>query len=127
MSSFKGDDLFGSGPHRFVVGREGRRVVSFAAVAGDPSLGGTFTSGDRELRVTVRGRLVADSEADLWDLRDDIVAEASSTATAGTLDDGNGRSWAGVKLIGFEPVGPTDRGRVYSLGYMAEFGVISGD
>ncbi|MFK7884868.1 MAG: hypothetical protein AB8F26_11875 [Phycisphaerales bacterium] len=127
MSSFKSLDLFGSGPHRFTVGREGRRVVSLAAVAGDPSLAGTFSSGDQELRITVRGRLVADSESDLWDLRDDIVAEAGSTASAGTLADGNGQSWTGLKLIEFEPGGPTDRGRVFSLGYNAEFGRITGD
>jgi len=65
-SSFKGVDLFGSGPHVFEVGRQGRRVVSISAVSGDPSAPGSFESGDYELRVTVRGRLVASSESALW-------------------------------------------------------------
>lgn len=126
MSTFKGEDLFGSGPHRFEVGRQGRRVVSLAAASGDPSVPGTFTSGDHELRVTVRGRLIGDDEDDLWDQRDAIAAHAASGSGAGTLADGNGRTWAGLKLISFE-AGATERGRVVSAGYTAEFGVISGD
>jgi len=125
MSLFKGIDLFGSGPHRFTVERQGRRLVSYAAITGDPSLPGTFTSGDRELRVTVTGRLVDDDEAGLWVQRDAIVAQAMSTSGAGTLTDDHGRTWADVKMISFEAHGPTDRGRVFSLGYTAEFGVIS--
>lgn len=125
MSSFRGLDLFGSGPHRFEVGRMGRRVVSYAAVAGDPTVPGSFTAGDQELRVTVRGRLVASSESALWALRDAAAAEAASGAPAGTLDDGRGRSWAGVKMLSFATDGPTDRGRAFSVGYTAEFGVLT--
>jgi hypothetical protein len=122
MSSFKGNDLFGSGPHRFQVGRQGRRVISYAAAAGDPTVPGSFVSGDHELRITVRGRLVANSDAALWTLRDAISAEAASTATAGTLADGRGRSWTDVKLLTFTPDAPTDRGRTHSVAYTAEFG-----
>ncbi len=122
MSSFKGDDLFGSGPHRFAVGEQGRRVVSNAAVAGSPAADGSSTYGDRELRITVTGRLVAGSEASLWALRDAIVSGSVSTEGSGTLEDGNGRSWEDVHLFGFTPDGDIDRGRVYSLGYTAEFG-----
>lgn len=123
MSSFKGVDLFGSGPHRFVVGLQGRRIVSNAAVGGTPSVDGSSTYGDRELRVTVIGRLVASSESALWSLRDAIVSRAASTEAEGELADGNGRTWADVYLFGFEPSGDVDRGRVFSLGYTAEFGV----
>ena len=125
MSSFKGDDLFGSGPHRFTVGRQGRRVVDYAAVSGDPSMPGSFTSGDLELRVTVRGRLTASSETALWAQRDGIVAQAASTSGPGPLADGNGRTWTGMKLLAFRPDGPTERGRVFSLGYTAEFGELT--
>ena len=122
MSSFKGSNLFGSGPHRFTVGREGRRIVAYATVAGDPLVPGTLTAGDLGLRVTVRGRLVASSDSALWSLRDAITAQAASDSDAGTLSDGRGRSWPDMKLIAFEPAGPVDRGRVVSLAYTAEFG-----
>lgn len=122
MSSFKGLDLFGSGPHRFTVGREGRRVVTYAAVTGDPSVPGSFASGDHEPRVTVTGRLTAPTESALWVQRDAITAQAASTSPAGTLDDGRARTWTDMKLLTFTPAGPTDRGRTYSLPYTAEFG-----
>lgn len=122
MSSFKGDDLFGSGPHRFSVGEQGRRVISNAAIAGSAAADGSATYGDRELRIAVAGRLVASSESALWSLRDAIVSEAASTESEGTLTDGNGRSWDDVYLFGFTPDGDIDRGRVFSLGYSAEFG-----
>ncbi len=122
MSSFKGINLFGSGPHRFRVGREGRRVITYAALTGDPSIPGSFVSGDHELRVTVTGRLAASTESALWTLRDAITAQAASTATAGTLADGNARTWTDMKLLSFTPESPTDRGRRYTLAYTAEFG-----
>jgi hypothetical protein len=122
MSSFKGLNLFASGPHRFQVGREGRRVISYAAVTGDPSTPGSFVSGDHELRITVTGRLVASTEPALWALRDAITAQAASTATAGTLDDGRSRTWPDMKLLTFTPESPTDRGRRVTLPYTAEFG-----
>lgn len=126
MSSFKGVDLFGSGPHRFSVGKQGRRLVSYAALYGDLTAEGTFSAGDQELRVTVTGRLTAGSESSLWTKRDAIAAQAASASGAGTLLDGRGRSWEGMTLISFEATGPTDRGRVYSVGYRAEFGVVTG-
>ncbi|MCC5824021.1 MAG: hypothetical protein LAT64_13125 [Phycisphaerales bacterium] len=122
MSSFKGVNLFGSGPHRFTVGREGRRVVTYAALTGDPSVPGSFASGDHELRVTVTGRLTAASEAALWSQRDAITAQAASASGPGTLADGKGRTWTDMKLLTFTPAGPIDRGRVLSLAYTAEFG-----
>lgn len=121
MSSFKSLDLFGSGPHRFTLARQGRRVIPYAAVA-DPTVPGSFTAGDHELRITVTGRLVANTDAALWTLRDAITAQAASTATAGTLTDNTGRSWPDLKLLTFTPQGPTDHARTTSLPYTAEFG-----
>lgn len=121
MSSFKGLDLFGSGPHRFTVGRQGSRLVSYAAASGDPTLPGVFVSGDLDLRVTVAGRLVATSEPALWALRDAIAAQAAAGAGPGLLADGRGRSWPDLKLASFTPAGPVERGRVFSLAYEAEF------
>ena len=122
-SSFKGLDLFGSGPHVFEVGRQGRRVVALSTVSGDASVPGTFESGDWELRVSVHGRLVAASESALWTLRDAITAQAAFEVVGGDLIDQHGRIWSGVKLLGVEWSGAIDRGRVLSVGYTAEFGV----
>ena len=40
-------------------------------------------------------------------------------------EDGHGHHWAGVKLLSFEAGGGTDRGRVFSVGYSALFGVLA--
>ncbi len=121
-SSFKGIDLFGSGAHRFEVGRQGRRVVSLSAIAGDPSVAGFAEFGDLELRIEVRGRLVADDDAGLWVLRDAIMVQADSGVGSGVLEDSFGHQWATMKLLSFEEFGGTSRGRVVSVGYVAVFG-----
>lgn len=122
MSSFKGQDLFGSGPHRFVNRRLGRRVVSLASVSGDPSIPGTFESGDWEVWVEVHGRLVASTDSSLWSKRDDILDEAAYGVSDGTLVDEHGHSWADMKLLTYEEQGPTKRGRAVSVSYIAVFG-----
>ena len=122
-SSFKGIDLFGSGPHRFVAGRRGLYAVPLSVVADDPTVAGSSWFGDLEAEVHVLGRLVAPSEAGLWALRDAIAAQADSTSTPvpGTLIDLHGRSWSSVSLYRYEETGPVDRGRVWSVGYAARF------
>ena len=124
-STFKGLNLFGSGPHVFEVGRQGRRVVSLSAIGGDPSVPGTIETGDYELRVTVKGKLVASSESSLWSLRDAIADEAAFLVSEGDLVDHHGRTWEDVKLFQVEWSGAVDRGRVLSVGYEALFGVTS--
>lgn len=121
-STFKGLDLFSSGPHRFQVGRQGRRVVSLSAVSGDPSVPGTFESGDWEPRVTVRGRLVAQSESQLWTLRDAIAAQAAFEVAPGDLTDHHGRTHTNMKLFHIEWGRQTDRGRLRTIEYEALFG-----
>lgn len=124
-SSFKGVDLFGSGPHVFIEQRRGRRVVSLAAVAGDVTQDGSAEFGDHELRVEVHGRLVSSTESGLWALRDAITDEADSAAAAGILEDTQGHAWSDMKLLSFEVSGETDRGRRVSIGYTALFGVLA--
>ncbi len=122
MSSFKGMDLFGSGPHRFVNRRRGRRVVSVASVSGDPSIPGTFESGNWETWVEVHGRLVASTDAALWALRDAILAEAAFGVSEGTLVDEHGHSWTDMTCLTYEETGATKRGREVSVGYVVVFG-----
>ena len=118
-SSYKGKDLFGSGPHRFALGTLGEVVVS------DLSLGGfssdSFAVGPRELEVVVAGRLVAASEAALWVLRDAIAAELVSPPAAGTLVDLHGRTWGDMSFITYDEGDRTDRGRAWSMSYRAVF------
>ena len=121
MSSYKGSDLFGSGPHEFVPQRMGRRVISLAAFQDGLGVPGAAQFGELWTKVVVRGRLVASSESSLRSLVDDIL-DHTEDEDAGTLSDGNGRSWSNLKLLTFEPAGEIDRGRVYSLRYSVEFG-----
>lgn len=126
-SSFKGNDLFGSGAHRFAVGRRGRRLVALSTLSGVVTDAGSLEFGDLELRVEVRGRLIAADDAALWVLRDAITAEGDSLVGSGVLIDHHGRSWSTMKLLSFEEDGMSDRGREVSVGYTALFGqLVSG-
>ena len=118
-SSYKGLDLFGSGSHRFALGRQGQFVVA------DFGLGGYTTDslylGLVELDVVVRGRLVAATEAGLWSLRDAVTAQLLNPPAAGALVDLHGRTWADMSFIRFEESDRVDRGRAWSVGYDALF------
>ena len=118
-SSFKGINLFGSGPHRFALGVQGQRVVP------DYVLGfggaGTTPVGLVEAEVVVTGRLVASSEASLWAQRDAIVAQLLDPPAPGLLVDHHGREWATMSFIVFTEGARIDRGRMVSLAYTAQF------
>ncbi len=118
-SSFKGVDLFGSGPHRFSLGRQGPMMLT-RLYFGDISPG-TIPIGLRELDVIVAGRLVAASESTLWTLRDAVVAQHQESPTPGTLIDLHGRTWADMTFIDWREGDRTDRGRVRSVAYVAVF------
>ena len=119
MSSFKGLDLFGSGPHRFRLGRAGQGMTSELFLPAPQA--GTLYHGLVELEVVVAGRLVAASESALWALRDAITDELLDPPAPGTLIDTHGRQWDDISFVGFTPAGRTDRGRVRSLAYKARF------
>ncbi len=118
-SSFKGKDLFGSGPHRFGQGRQGQVMLSWISLG--TTQPGTVAIGLTELDVIVTGRLVAGSEAGLWSLRDAIVAEFEETPTTGTLVDLHGHQWLDMTFIDYREGERVDRGRVWSLAYAATF------
>lgn len=117
-SSFDGDDLFGSGPHRFQVLRDG-----FLVLPDDSSFAPTTRNliyGAFELQVYVFGRLVAASNSALWSQRD-AIQSALDDLDVGTLVDLNGRSWTGMSLVRVDWGERVDRGRLVSVSYEARF------
>lgn len=119
MSSFKGKNIFGSGPHRFAQLRQGHLLLT--SIQFDIWQPGSAPAGLIELDVAVTGRLVASGDAALWALRDAVVAELEETPSAGTLVGEDGRVWSGMTFVRWEEAERVDRGRVVSLGYVATF------
>ncbi|MEK6701971.1 MAG: hypothetical protein AABZ53_06895 [Planctomycetota bacterium] len=118
-STFKGLNLFASGPHRFMVGKQGPFVFSLSAL-GSPSAE-SIASGVVELDVTVKGRLIAANDTALWALKGAITAQLLDPPTAGTLIDSHAHSFADMSFISFVEGDRTDRGRAVTLAYVALF------
>ena len=117
-SSFNGDDLFGSGPHRFQEGRRGYLVLP-----DDSSFTPTTRNvvyGIFELQIYVRGRLIAPSESELWLLRNAIMVSLTAFLI-GDLVDLHGQTWTNMVFTRVEWGEETDRGRSVSLPYEARF------
>ncbi|MFN9992637.1 MAG: hypothetical protein ACK54H_04765 [Phycisphaerales bacterium] len=119
MSSYKGEDLFGSGPHRFRSGWFGETVVPNMAIGRIDS--GSTPIGPAESDIFVEGRLVGTTWAQLKSRLDAITGSLDSPPTPGTLIDGRGVVHQNMSLIRFEPVGRVDAGRVYSQAFFAVF------
>lgn len=119
MSTFNDLDLFGSGPHRFAQATLGEYVLVNARI--DPFDAGLTPIGPLALTITITGRLIADTEEDLWTLRDDIAAQLTDPPTVASLKETSGRTWADMAFIAFTPAPRTDRGRTVSLAYTATF------
>lgn len=117
-SSWKGDNLFGSGPHRFGMTRRGFLLApDFTSDVPTPVF---FEYGAYEWKMLVTGRLVAASESALWTLRD--AAQSSLDAKGlGTLIDLHGRAFEEMFFSRLTWGEETDRGRKVSIAYLAEF------
>lgn len=118
-SSYKSLNLFGSGPHRFHVGPQGLQLVLNVDLG--TAAGGTVNLGLLEWDVFIRGRLIAANDAALWVLRDAITAQITNPPVPGTLIDHHGRTWTNRSLVKFTSADRTDRGRLVSIGYVAQF------
>ena len=122
-SSWKGVDLFGSGPHRFYLGRRGFLVLpDDSSAIPTPNM---VDYGSLEWEVVIVGRLVSPTESGLWVLRDAIQASLDAKGL-GTLVDLNGRSWTNLFFSRIEWAERTDRGRKMSIGYTAKFHKFNG-
>lgn len=118
-SSFKSQNIFGSGPHRFRVLAEGELIIPNSRL--NPLQPGSTAVGPLELTIEVTGRLVATTEAGLWTLRDTITAMLTHPPVVGTLVDQHSRSWTGVSFVRFQTGDRIDRGRTVSIPYVATF------
>jgi hypothetical protein len=118
-SSFAGADLFNSGPHRFFVGPLGDQLIEQTTLS--PTDSGRQAIGPLDGVITVRGRLVADTDDDLWTLIDAIADKLTDPPTAGDLIDSHSRTFKNISFISFTPKSPIDRGRQRSLEYQALF------
>lgn len=118
-SSFKGLNLFGSGPHRFARSTQGQLLIADIQLGSFTPKSNPF--GLVELEIVVRGRLVASSESALWTLRDAITAQLQDPPAKGDLIDHTTRTYTDMSFVRFDEGPKTDRGRAYSLPYTARF------
>jgi hypothetical protein len=117
MSSYDGDDLFGSGPHRFAQRSAGVRVQQTTAPGVD---GARLTMlGRSATRITQTGRLVAAEVPALLALRDAILDKCDGRAA--DLVDGQGATSPNMVIVRFEMAGEIDIGRVCSLRYEIDY------
>ncbi len=113
MSSFKGKNLFGSGPHRFTVHGRSLRHAARPSPGGD---GVQVTAQGRDARrVDQTGTLRADDVARMQAQLDAIEAELDGVA--GELVDDRGRVYADVLMLQFAPGAIRGVGRRLALDY----------
>lgn len=117
MSSYAGQDLFGSGPHAFRFGPWQRSVQrrGFAGVSGELVL----DLGVRSRQIFQTGRLEADSAGGLNSLLEVINAQGNGAEHA--LVDNHGQSHPHVILERFETTSPLRRGRRFHCDYKVDY------
>jgi len=118
-SSFNTLDLFSSGPHRFIVGPMGSQLIENTLIA--PTTPGRQAIGPQDGDVTIRGRLIAGSDEDLWSLITAITEQITDPPTAADLVDSNAHSFKNMSFISLTLLAPFDRARQTSVPYEAKF------
>lgn len=119
LSTFDGEPLFMSGPHRFSLEPQGSLVIPRLSTRVFDA--GSLVLGPLELAVIVRGRLIAPDDAGLDLVMTAIQAKIAYTPVVGTLVDLHDRTYTGMQCVRFEIGDRVDRGRTVSLGYVARF------
>lgn len=99
MSLFDGENLFGSGPHRFHIGGLSLRHVLHETAGGR----GVRLSalGQHGRSITQAGKLIADSPDGLQILIDAV--EAKLDGLSHVLVDDQGRSWPNTVMLSYDP------------------------
>lgn len=117
MSSFAGEKLFASGPHRFEVGGLSLRHV----LAEPPGSRGVQLSsqGLHGRAIHQSGELLADTPAAIQKLLEAI--EVRLDGLPHELIDDIGRSWRGVVMLSFAPESMTRLGSRRRVAYRIEY------
>ena len=118
-SSFNTTDLFNSGPHRFHAGPRGTQLIESAVLS--PTTPGRQAIGPLDALVTVRGRLVAASDEDLWAVIKNIEDQLTDPPTTADLIDSHDHTFKDMSFISFTPLAPFERARTVSVPYEALF------
>jgi hypothetical protein len=118
-STYNGQGIFNSGPHRFQVGASGSQLLSNGRL--NPVAPGFTAIGALERTVIVRGRLVASSESALNTLLTAVAGQINSPPTRASLVDHHGRTYADMDFVEFTPGDRVDRGRLITMAYEARF------
>lgn len=119
MTTFRSEDLFGSGPHRVTMGPRSLSLVPNFQL-GEPGAGTTFV-GVLEWEVVVEGCLIATTRASLWALRDAFAERISDEPAVGSLVLSDGREFSNMTMASYAETGAVVAGRVWSVGYKAVF------
>ena len=119
--TFRGKNLFASGPHRVQYPERGQLLQLGSRILGFNELDGRVAIGNVEIELLVTGRLTAATEPALWTLRDAIIAESDFDLSPADLVDAGGRTWTDQRLVRYIEDGPAAQGRVWSVGYQAQF------
>jgi len=117
--TFAGAALFDSGPHRFAVRAAGR--VWLPPFAVDELQSTIYVGPDiLELAIIQTGRLVADTDAQVWTLFDAIRTRAEAKQKAALVET-SGRAWPDMTILRIAPQGPLDRARKVSMPYRIDY------
>lgn len=122
MSRYKGQNLFGSGEHGFVVHGAVERLAEHVGPGVD-GVGLTGLGRDGR-RIDQSGILLGDDIAAMSRQLDAIEAELG--AGGGDLVDDLGRTWSGAMLVSFEPGAIERVGVRLSVKYTARYVCVGG-
>ena len=122
MSAYAGEDLFGSGPHRFHVHGVEQRAVRH----GQPGVDGEAVTvlGRGGRRIDQEGTLLADDVATLTEQLSRVESKADGRKAE--LVDDVGRRWADVMLLRFEPGAIRRQGPRLAVDYRVEYVQVGG-
>ena len=123
MSSFRGNNLFGSGPHRFTGPARELVVIPLWVIqnTGFDDAQGSAVLGEKERIIQVTGRLTAPDEPTLWSRRQAVAVEATMPQKTGDLIDNFAHTHPDMTMVSYEELGPVHRGRLWSIPYRATF------
>ncbi len=118
-SSFNSLDLFSSGPHRFFVGPMGTQLIENTAIS--PTTPGRQAIGSLDGDITIRGRLIAANDENLWTIITTITDQLTTPPSIGDLIDLNDHTFKSVSFISFTLLSPFDRAANCSVPFEARF------